>query len=59
MDPKAIEVASEPGKSPVELVDHDRLVDLALEYKVGIRSESLDMYSENLKGAFTIEGGAA
>jgi restriction endonuclease Mrr len=59
MDPKAVDVASEPGKSPVELVDHDRLVDLALEFKVGIRSESLDMYSENLKSAFTVEGGAA
>ncbi|HYZ77168.1 MAG TPA: restriction endonuclease [Gaiellaceae bacterium] len=58
MDAKAIEVAAEPGKTLVELVDHDRLVDLALEYKVGIRSESLDVYSESLASAFAIGGKA-
>ncbi|MDQ5822071.1 MAG: restriction endonuclease [Actinomycetota bacterium] len=56
MDQKALDVAAEPGKTLVELVDHDRLVDLALEYKVGIRSESLEVYSENLGSAFAIEG---
>jgi restriction endonuclease Mrr len=56
MDPKAVEVAAEPGKTPVELVDHDRLLDLALEYKVGIRSESLDVYTANLMSAFALEG---
>jgi restriction endonuclease Mrr len=52
MDAKAIEAAAEPGKPPVELVDHDRLVDLAFEFKVGIRSESLEVYTENLEATF-------
>ena len=54
MDPKAIEAAAEAGKTPVELVDNERLVDLALEYKVGIRSESLEVFSESLETAFEI-----
>lgn len=51
----AIEVADEAGKFPVELVDHNRLIDLALEFKVGIRTEPLDVYREDLKSAFSTE----
>lgn len=51
MDAKAVEVAAEPGKAPIELVDHDRLVDLALEFGVGIRSEQLSVYFADLGDA--------
>lgn len=57
MDPKAVEVAAEPGKVPVELVDHERLLDLAFDYAVGIRSESLEAYSEDLPSVFEVDTG--
>lgn len=41
-------VAEEAGKPPVELVDADRLTDLALQYGVGARSEAIEAYSEDL-----------
>ena len=58
MDPQAVVVVQEKGKTPVELVDHDRLIDLALEYKVGILSEPVDVFSANLPSAFAIEDSA-
>ncbi|MHB8644096.1 MAG: restriction endonuclease [Gaiellaceae bacterium] len=54
MDPKAIEVAGEAGKIPVELVDHERLLDLAFEFQIGIRNESLDAYSEDIESVFEV-----
>lgn len=54
-DANAIEVAAEPGKPPVELIDNNRLTDLALEFKSGIRSGSLDIYREDLEGLFKVE----
>jgi restriction endonuclease Mrr len=59
MDPRAVEVAAELGKIPVELVDHERLLDLAFEYQVGIRLESLEAYSEDLEGVFEVEDAAS
>jgi restriction endonuclease Mrr len=51
----AIRVAQEPGKLPVELIDGSRLVALAVEYGVGIRSETLTMFHEDLDGAFEVD----
>lgn len=44
----AVRVADEPGRPPIELVGPDRLVDLALEYRVGVTSETIDMFTESL-----------
>jgi len=53
----AVVVAAEAGKPPVELVDADRLTDLALEYRVGVRSESVEAFTENLDAVFSeVEG---
>jgi restriction endonuclease Mrr len=49
----AVAVAVEPGKPPVELVDADRLTDLALEYGVGARSESVEAFTEDLDAVFS------
>ncbi len=51
----AIRVAGEAGKPPVELVNADRLTDLALQYGVGVRSEAIEAYSEDLDSVFTEE----
>jgi restriction endonuclease Mrr len=45
-------VASEAGRPPVQLIGPDRLADLALEHKVGIRTESLEAYQEDLASLF-------
>lgn len=51
----AVSVAGEPGKPPVELVNADRLTDLALEYGVGVRSESVEAFTEDLDAVFSDE----
>jgi restriction system protein len=51
----ALRVAGEAGKPPVELVDPDRLTDLALQYGVGVRSEAVEAYSEDLDSVFAEE----
>jgi restriction system protein len=48
-------VAGEAGKPPVELIDADRLTDLALQYGVGVRSESIEAYTEDLDSVFDEE----
>jgi restriction endonuclease Mrr len=58
IDDQAVEVVNEPGKTPVELVNHERLTELAVQYKVGIRSEPLDMYREDLQSLFEPESEA-
>jgi restriction endonuclease Mrr len=50
----AVRVAEEPGKLPIELIDGSRLVDLAVEYGVGVRIENLTMYHEQLEGVFYV-----
>jgi hypothetical protein len=45
-------VATEAGKPPVQLIGPDRLADLALEYKAGIKSESLEAHQEDLGSIF-------
>lgn len=49
-------VAAEEGKPPLELIDSDRLTDLAIEYKVGIRTEPLEAYQEDLRSVFEVAG---
>jgi restriction endonuclease Mrr len=49
---EATAVADEPGKPPLELIGPDRLADLAIEFKVGIQTEPLEAYSENLDAIF-------
>ncbi len=51
----AVVVAAEARKPPIELVDADRLADLALEYGVGVRSESVEAFTENLDAVFSEE----
>lgn len=51
----AIRVAGEAGKPPVELVNADRLTDLALQYGVGVRSEAIEAFSEDLDSVFVEE----
>lgn len=51
----AVRVAEEFGKPPVDLVDADRLTDLALQFGVGVRSETIEAYSEDLDSVFAEE----
>jgi restriction system protein len=51
----AVRVAGEAGKPPVELVNADRLTDIALQYGVGVRSESIEAYWEDLESIFAEE----
>lgn len=51
----ATAVSEEAGKPPVELIGPDRLADLAVEFKVGIQTEPLEAYSENLATVFSAE----
>jgi restriction endonuclease Mrr len=48
-------VAAEVGKPPIELIDADRLTDLALQYGVGVRSETIEAYNEDLDSVFDEE----
>jgi hypothetical protein len=50
-----VEVAAEPGKFPIELVDCHALVELAAQYEVGIRRELLPVHVEALDDAFAVE----
>lgn len=54
-DDKAIAVAGEPGKPPIDLIDNDRLTELAIQFKVGVRSETIEAYSEDLDSVFEEE----
>ncbi|MEX0755292.1 MAG: restriction endonuclease [Actinomycetota bacterium] len=48
----AVAVAQEPGKPPVQLVGAEELAELALESRVGIRSESVEWFREELDAVF-------
>ena len=50
---EANRVADEPGKPPVELIAHEALLDLAVEYEVGIRTEPVAVYSESIEAVFS------
>lgn len=52
---KAVAVAEEVGKPPVDLIDHDRLIELALRFGVGVRAETIEVYSEDLDSIFSDE----
>jgi restriction endonuclease Mrr len=52
-DERAAGVALEPGRPPVDLVDHERLTELAIQFKVGVKSETIEAYSEDLESVFT------
>jgi restriction endonuclease Mrr len=49
----AIAVADEYGKPQIDLIDPGRLTDLALQYGVGVRSEAIEAYSEDLESVFS------
>jgi restriction endonuclease Mrr len=54
-DPRAVEVAAELGKFPIELIDCHALVELAVQYEVGVRRELLPVHVEALDDAFAVE----
>jgi restriction system protein len=43
--PQAKAVATEEGRQPIILIDGDRLADLAMEHEVGVKSQSMKIYS--------------
>ena len=45
-------VAAEPGKPPVSLLGPSELTGLALDFKVGVDVEPLELFQENLGGVF-------
>jgi len=45
-------VAEEPGKPPVRLIGPDELTSMALDFKVGVDVEPLDLFRENLRGVY-------
>ena len=45
-------VAQEPGKPPVSLIGPDELTALALDHKVGVEVEPMELFQENLVGIF-------
>jgi restriction endonuclease Mrr len=47
-------VSAEPGKPPVELIDSARLVELAVEYGVGVRSQTIAEYHADLASVFQV-----
>jgi hypothetical protein len=47
-------VAGEAGKPPLELIGPERLTDLAVEFKVGVQTEALEAYREDLRSVFDL-----
>lgn len=45
-------VAKEVGRLPVQLLGPDELSELALEFRVGIQSQVVEVFEENLDGVF-------
>jgi restriction endonuclease Mrr len=52
----AVRVAEEPGRPPIQLIGPDRLTELALEYRVGVSSETIDVFSEDLEASMPATG---
>jgi restriction endonuclease Mrr len=52
----AVRVAQEPGRPPIKLIGPKELTDLALEFRVGVRSETIDLFVEDLESAMQAEG---
>ena len=52
----AVRVAQEAGRPVVQLIGPDQLTDLAVEYRVGVTSQTIDMFSEDLDAALPASG---
>ena len=56
VDRKAVDASDEAGKPPVTLVDCHALFDLAADFQVSVRIETLPAYLENLDDVFAAKG---